>query len=431
MPNGSKTPLFYGCCVLTSAFVILFFTQGARTTIGVMFKPVVTELAWSRGTLSLAAFINMAVFASTLTLVGRYYDRFGARRVLIVATVLLAAGYAGLARVHSLGAFVLLYGVLAGIGFGGTSIPLLAASISKWFFRHRGLAISVAIAGGCLGQFILVPLTSRLVEAVGWRHAFVILGAAILVVNLPIIIFLIKEKPEDLGLTPFGWTAATHRQPGDPRRHPHSHQPDMGLGEAMATPSFWLFVAAMFVCGGGDYLVITHLIPMITDSGISALSAGRMMGVAGILSLVGVLATGPVVDRLGNKRPMVVTFLLRVGIFLMLCKYQSPLAYHLFAIIFGFTMLVTAPITTTLAGRLYGFTHLGAITGFITTVHHFSGGLWAWLGGVIYDRSGSYKPAFVLSALLAMTAMACAMLIKENKHTPRKSGGMRPGESAA
>jgi predicted MFS family arabinose efflux permease len=364
-----------------------------------------------------------------LTIIGRYYDRYGARKVLAVSSVLLAAGFMGLAVVQSLGAFIFLYGVLAGIGFGGTSIPLLGALISRWFLRHRGLAISLAIAGGCLGQFVLVPLSSRLVEAFGWRQSFAILGTIILCVNLPVVQFMIREKPEDLNPKPYEDQTKGHH-PGSQQQFRHSNRTDMGLLNAMATPSFWLFTASMFVCGGGDYLVITHLIPMITDTGISALTAGRMVGLAGLFSLFGVLATGPAVDRWGNKKPMVVTFLLRAVVFLMLCKYQTPMAYYLFALIFGFTMLVTAPITTTLSGRLYGFTYVGVITGFITTVHHFSGGLWAWLGGVIYDGFASYRPAFATSALLAVAAMVCAMLIKEEKHTSRQNGDTRSQESA-
>jgi MFS family permease len=400
MKDSPKTPLFFGWYVLSSTFLMLFFVQGARTVIGVMFKPVIAELSLSRSALSLAAFVNMTVFAATLTLIGRYYDRYGAKRVLLLSTILLAIGYIGVARVHSLWSFIFLYGILAAIGFGGTSIPLFAALISRWFFRSRGLAISLALAGGCLGQYVLVPLS----------------GSAILVANLLLIHFFIKEKPEDLNLKPYGWAAPRGPSTGIATPVLDSDRPDSGLRDAMRTASFWFYLIVMFVCGGGDYLVITHLIPMVTDSGISAVTAGKMLGWSGLFSLIGVLATGPVVDRFGNKMPVVVTFMLRTIIFIMIYRYQTLLSYYIFAVAFGFTMLITAPITTTLVGRLYGFTYIGVITGFITTVHHFSGGLWAYLGGVIYDGFGSYRSAFAVSAVMAMIASACALLIKEQKH---------------
>lgn len=416
MKKRATSPIFYGWYVLLSAFLILFFVQGARTVIGVMFKPVIAELSLSRSTLSLAAFINMAFFASTLTLIGKYYDRYGAKRVLMISSVFLALGYIGIARVHSIWSFVILYGILAALGFGGTSVALFAALISKWFSRYRGMAISMAIAGGCLGQFVLVPLASHSVAVLGWRISFAIIGAALLGVNLPLIHFLIKEKPEDLDLKPYGLHTIQRHNPDAWISAADTQQLDAGLRDAMRTWSFWLFLTDMFICGGGDYLVITHFIPMATDSGISALTAGRMLGLAGFFSFIGVLAAGPAVDRWGNKKPIMATFLLRVIVFLMICKYQTLLSYYIFSATFGFTMLITAPITTTLVGRLYGFTYVGVITGFITTVHHFSGGLWAWLGGVIYDRFGSYQLAFLISSLLALIAFGCAMLIREEKH---------------
>jgi MFS family permease len=422
MGKSAKSPIFYGWYVLFSAFLILFWVQGARTVIGVMFKPVIAELSLSRSALSLAAFINMAVFASTLTIIGTYYDRYGAKRVLIISSLFLALGYIGIARVHSIWSFILLYGILAALGFGGTSIPLFAALIGKWFSRYRGLAISLAIAGGCLGQFVLVPLASQFVTAFGWRISFAIIGAAILGVNLPLIHFLIKEKPEDMNLKPYGLNAAQRQNSDVSISAADIDRPDSGLRDAMHTSSFWLYLTVMFICGGGDYLVITHFIPMATDSGISALTAGRMLGLAGIFSFIGVLAAGPAVDRWGNKKPVMATFILRVIVFLMICIYQTLLSYYIFAAAFGFTMLITAPITTTLVGRLYGFTYVGVITGFITTVHHFSGGLWAWLGGIIYDGFGSYQLAFAISSLLALIASVCAMLITEEKHTLAPEG---------
>jgi sugar phosphate permease len=112
-----------GWDVVAGAFLVMFFIQGARTVIGVMFKPMIQELAWSRSAISLAAFINMAVFALSLTLVGKYYDRYGAKRIVVLSSLLVGISYISIALVQSLGSFILLYGILAALGFGGTSIP--------------------------------------------------------------------------------------------------------------------------------------------------------------------------------------------------------------------------------------------------------------------------------------------------------------------
>ena len=414
MRNDPHPSLFYGWYVLSATFFILFLVQGARTVIGVMFKPVIAELSLSRSALSLAAFVNMTVFAGTLTLIGKYYDRYGARHVIIFSSLFLAAGYIGISGVHSIGSFIFLYGILAAVGFGGASVPLCAALVSKWFYRYRGMAVSVAIAGGCLGQYVLVPMASWLVLNQGWRVSFAVFGSAVLIVNLLLAYFLIREKPEDLNLKPYGLSDP----PGvDPVSAIGFEGSGLRLGEAMRTPSFWLYLTVMFVCGGGDYLVLTHLVPMVTDTGISPHTAARMLGWAGFFSFLGVLVTGPATDRFGNKKPVILTFLLRAVVFAMVYKYQTLLSFYIFAFTFGFTMLITAPITTTLLGKLYGFTYIGAITGFITTVHHFSGGLWAYLGGLIFDVSGSYRPAFAVSAVLSVVALGCATMIDERRHT--------------
>jgi MFS family permease len=409
--------LFYGWYVLASSAVILFFVQGARTIIGVVFKPVVQEFSWNRSALSLAAFVNMAVFALTLTVVGRLYDRYGAKWVIICATLFLTAGLIGTACIQSLWQLILFYGIITAIGFGGTSIPLFATIASKWFHRHRGLAVSLTLAGGCLGQYLLVPAATHFVIAYGWRAAYALIASIILVVNFLLTLLCVKNTPESLHLMAYG---AGDQNPGRQVTAAVSYpSEDLNLKEAMGTKSFWFYLIVMWVCGGGDYLFLTHLVPMVTDYGISAIAAGNMLGWAGLCSLAGVVLTGPITDRFGNKAPVVITFMLRAAIFIIILKFKTLLSFYTFAVLFGFTILITAPVTTTLMVKLYGFTHLGLITGFITTVHHFSGGLWAWAAGVDYDRTGSYDVSFCLAAAAAAVAVLCGLLIREEKHARR------------
>lgn len=190
----------------------------------------------------------------------------------------------------------------------------------------------------------------------------------------------------------------------------------MTLGEAMQTTSFWLFLAAMFVCGSGDFLMVTHLIPFVTDYGISPTTAGNMMAWFGLMSLVGILMAGPASDLIGNKIPIAITFLLRFFSFLLIISYQNTISFYLFSFVFGFTFLVTGPLITITLGRLYGFSHIGLLSGFVTTVHHLGGGFLAYLGGFLFDWTGSYQWSFILSAVMALIAMVCSILLKEEKH---------------
>ena len=190
----------------------------------------------------------------------------------------------------------------------------------------------------------------------------------------------------------------------------------MNLREAMRTGSFWLFTVAMFVCGAGDFLLTTHLVPMATDHGVPTSTAVAMLAWFGLLSLGGILLAGPLSDLIGDKVPIAAAFALRVVLFLLVVRYQNAAAFWALSLGFGFTFLITAPLTTTLMGRMYGFANIGLLGGFITTVHHVGGGLWAYLGGAVYDATGGYALAMAVSAAASAVALVCTLLIREVRH---------------
>lgn len=366
----------------------------------------------------MAFFLNMTFFALTMSLAGRLYDHYGPKWIIFVSTLFLAAGYGCIAIIDTLLEFHIYYGIIAAIGTGGASIPLIASLMSKWFDKHRGLAISLALSGNCIGQFVLVPVFSQVVMRFGWRVSYAVIGFLILTVNTIIVLLVVKGDPQDLGLMPYGRKNQNRSETiGAKALQDSANFPkDLNLKQAMATSSFWLFLAAMLVCGSGDFLVISHLIPMVTDFEIPATIAANMLAWFGLLSMGGILMAGPLSDRIGNKLPLAFTFVLRLFLFVMILKYQNLFSFYAFSVAFGFTFLITAPLTTTLVGRLYGFSHVGLLSGFITTIHHLGGGFWAYMGGVIFDNSGSYRLSFVISAILAGAAAGCIFLIKERRH---------------
>jgi MFS family permease len=413
--TAQKSRLFYGWYVLAASFLILFLSSGARFTVGIAFKPLIAEFGWSRSAVSLAVFLNMAVYSLSVIATGKLYDRFGPKWVIIVSTLFLSSGYMLIALTQTLWHFLVLYGVVAALGLGGTTVPIFAALMSKWFEKRRGLTISLALSGNCLGQFALVPLFSTLITDYGWRASHLWIGLMMLVLNLGLTFLVIRGDPEDLGVVPYGRKDES-RSPSlidDAEDTPPVR--DMGLRDAMRTSSFWLFVLFMFVCGSGDFLMTTHMIPMVTDFGIPAVTASNMLAWFGLLSLAGILVAGPASDLIGDKIPIALTFLLRVFAFLLVIAYQNLTSFYVFALIFGFSYLVTAPLTPTLVGRLYGFSHVGVLSGFITTVHHLGGGFAAWGGGVLFDMTGSYQAVLVISAILAAIAAVSTMLIRQRR----------------
>jgi MFS family permease len=404
-----KSKIFYGWYIVAAACIILFFNSGARFSFGVMFKPMIAEFGWNRSLISSAFFLHMTVFALSLTVVGRFYDRYGPKGVIIISTLLLSAGYMIISGIVSFWQFFISYGIFTAIGLGGTSVTLMAAITSKWFERHRGLAISLALSGGCLGQFVLVPVFTVFVLKYGWRASQFLIGLIMLVVNITLTLTVIKSDP----------AVSEMKAPGPinntPALQDHPSQ-DLNLREAMGTYSFWVFLMVMFVCGSGDFLVITHLIPFVTDYGVTATTAGNMLAWFGLLSLAGMLIAGYAADMIGNKAPIAITFLLRIILFLLVLRYQNLSSFYIFALAFGSTFLVTAVLSPNLVGKMYGFCHVGLISGFIGTIHHFGGGIWAYVGGLSFDHTGDYRFAFVSSAVMALVAFLGSVIIREKRH---------------
>jgi len=413
--------LYWGWYVVGSSFIILFFNSGARYSFGVMFKPMIKEFGWMRGSISLAFFINMIIYAILLTVVGRVYDRFGPKWVMLIATFFLFIGHGLIFFIQSLWEFYLYYGIFVAIGFAGTSLPLFASLISKWFAKWRGFAISLSLSGNCLGQFVLLPIFTFITQNYGWRVSYLLIGLLMLIINIPFIIFVLKKEPREMGLIPYGLN--NNEDETYKKKNPYflknENENDLNLKEAIYTRSFWLFVIVMFVCGSGDFWMITHFIPFATDKGLSPFTAGNIMGWYGLMGLLGVLAAGPSSDLIGNKIPLAVTFLIRFISFIIILIYQDVISFYFFGLTFGFTFLITAPLTATLLGKLYGFSYIGLISGFVTTFHHLGGGFGAYIGGWLFDKTGGYEISLYISALLALIAFASSFLIKEKRHLPR------------
>jgi MFS family permease len=413
--TSRKFQIFYGWYVLAACFVILFLTTGVAFSIGVMFKPFMAEFGWNRSSISVGIFINMVMYALSLIVAGRAYDRYGPKWVIVISALLISAGYMSISVIDSIWQFVIFYGILVGSGMGGTTIPLMGALLTKWFEKGRGLAVSLGIAGGCIGQFVMVPLLTVSVLKYGWRISYFSIGLVMLVVIVSLGLFVIKGDPKDLGIEPFGQKSGG-KLTGLKKQDFHgSHQQDLRLMQAAKTYPFWLFLSFMFICGSGDFLVTTHLIPYVTDHDVSSIAAGNMLAWLGLLSLGGILVAGPLSDLIGSKIPIALTFVLRFLLFLLILKYQNLASFYIFSLTFGFTLMVTAPLTPILVGKLYGFSHVGLISGFLVTVHHLGGGFWSYMGGLIFDRTGSYWLAFVLSALMALVAVFCTISVREKR----------------
>jgi MFS family permease len=187
-----------------ASFAILFFNSGARYAGGVMFKPTIAEFGRGRGVVSLVFFVNMVVFAISLFVVGKLYDRFGPKWVIVVSTIFISAGFILTSFMNSIAEFFFSYGILAAFGIAGTAVPLMATLTSKWFDKWRGLAISLSLSGSSIGHFVLVPVMTLFSLSFGWRASYFAIGIAMAVVNIVLALFVIKATRPTLASTPSG-----------------------------------------------------------------------------------------------------------------------------------------------------------------------------------------------------------------------------------
>jgi MFS family permease len=413
--TSDKPSFFYGWFVLAASFVMLFFNSGAQFSIGIMFKPLITDFGWNRGAISMVAMVNMVAYAFSMLLMGRAYDKYGPKWVLLTSATILGAGFIGISCMTNFAQFVIFYGLFCGIGLSGCTILIFSSLVSKWFEKWRGLVISAALSGACLGQFVLIPIYTDLLLNNGWRSTYLFIGVITFSVNFLLTIFIVKGDPDYLGIQPLGRSEAAPST-RDTSSDNLDVRGDFNLRDAMKNVSFWLYVGVMFVCGAGDFLVSTHLIPFVTDFGITQTAAGNMLAWFGLFSLIGILLAGYASDLIGNKIPILSTFVLRIVLFILILNVQNTYTFYIFSLGYGLTMLVTGVLTVTLIGKMFGFRNIGVLTGFITTIHHLGGGILIYTGGLVYDKANSYSSVFILYTAMSAAAVIGCIFIKEKRH---------------
>ena len=386
--------------ILATGFAVLFFSGGSRFAFGLMLKPMTDDLGWSRSSLSLAVTTFMFASALAMPVVGRLVDRYSIRWVMAIAAAVAAVGIGLISRVSAPWHLFALYGLVYAIGQAGTSVGPVSVLITRWFPRHRGLAASSAISGNAIGQLVLIMLLASLLTSLGWRTSFAALGIASFAI-VPLVLLTVRSRPASADVTrgPEG-TASPDGQ-------------GVSLRGAFASRQIWLLVAVYGVCGFQDFFVATHVVAFAEDQGVGPLLAGNMLALMGLLGLIGVLASGFLADAFGAARPTALCFALRIAIFAGIIYFQSTLGILVFALAYGFTFLITAPLTVVFAGNIFGTARLGAISGVISMVHQVAGGLGAFVGAFIFDQRGSYDGAFVLMFFLSFLALASTALVRE------------------
>ncbi len=355
-------------------------------------RPIVDELGWGRSELGLAVALFQVVSAGAMFAAGYLADRKGPRLVLAGGLLVCALGIGLMSLMTAPWHALLLYGVVYALGSGAASMIPVGVMVTRAFPQRTGTANAVVMSGMSVGQLVMIATLAAVMLSVTWRSVYLLIGLANLAL-VPILFFAIPTA-----------TAAQSK----------AARPDAGvnLRQAARTRQFWLLLAIYAICGFDDFFVSTHVVAFAQDRGVDAFLAGNLLALMGLTGLIGVVAGGAFSDRFGPVWPTVLAFAARVGVFVLILVDQSPLSVAVFALVFGATFMVTAPLTVVFVQQSFGSRHLGALTGLITMVHQVFGGIGAYLGAAVFDVSGSYNSAFVIMGAVSLLAVILTLMLR-------------------
>lgn len=423
--------LFYGWVIVIVSFLTYLSTMGPRSSFGNLTLPWQSEFGWNMQQISLAASLGLLLYGFSQPLTGWLVNRFGPRKVILWGIIIYGVSSILTSLISSLWQLYAIYGVVMGLAWSACTTVSLSALISSWFYKKRGIALSLAHSGLALGQFLLVPFSMFLILNQGWRLTLALLGGLVLVIALPLVWKLVRDTPQEMGLLPDG----SKGQPGPAKPATEVTKVALpvegkstGLGAAMRTSSFWLLVGSYFICGLTAHMVAVHLVPAAISSGYPPLQAATAGGLAGGASILGIWAGGLISDVIGRKIPLASLYFLRgIGLILFIFSFSKTTLF-LSAILIGFGTLGTASLTAALIADVYGVAAMGTILGIVAMGHQVGGGLSVYLAGIIFHESGSYYWAFLPAVFFLFAAFVACLFIREKR--PQQAEGVAPVTSS-
>ena len=403
LPNVTNKPkFFYGYIIVMVAFVIVMVMWGIRYSFGVFFKPVSTEFGWTRAELSGAYSISMILFGLLSIGMGRLNDWLGPRLIMTVCGVFFGLSYLLMSQLSTISQLYLFQGVLTGVSLSGSFAPLLA-TIPRWFVKRRGIMTGIVVSGVGLGGVIMAPLSNWVISSYGWRTSYSIVGIIAMLLIVLAAQFL-RREPDQLGQVPYGADTGKTDNPQFEFR-------GLSLGEAIHTKQFWLLCFIFFSLFYCVDTIMVHINPHATDLGISATSAANILAIIGGASIIGKLLSGITGDKIGNKKAIIIFFIV-MSVSLVLLQLAKELwMFYLFAAIFGIGFGGLTTLQSPIAAGLFGLRSLGIILGIFLFATAIGNSLGPLLTGYIFDITSSYRLAFLTCAGAAVLGTIMTLLL--------------------
>jgi MFS family permease len=385
------------------------FNYGITYSFGVFFKELQAEFGWSRTVTSGVYSLYLITGALVAVAGGWALDRYGPRIVVFLMALFTGTSLVLTSQVQTAWHLYLSYGILFALGAGATYVVAMGSG-SRWFIRKRGLALGLIGAGAGLGTMAMVPVATYLVSSYGWRNAFLALGIIAGVALLACVPFL-KRDPGDIGALPDGETSLP--APGSPYHSPAGGGTGgLSLPHALRRLDSWLLLVTWFIYSYSVHLVMTHLVPHITDYQFSLERAASVLVAIGFIAIPTRILIGGLADAIGRKKTALFCALVAAAALFWLVRARELWMLFVFAAAFGIAYGgIDAPITA-LIGDIFGLRSVGAIIGGLNLGWGMGAAVGPALGGYLFDLSGSYEIAFVMGAAGWLIAAACIFSLK-------------------
>jgi MFS family permease len=423
----------YGWVVVAVTFLTMLVTAGAVGAPGVLIQPLEREFGWATSEISAALAIRLVLFGLMGPFAAAFMNRFGVRKVALAALLLIASGLLLSLAMTQVWQLVLLWGVVVGLGTGLVALVLGATVAARWFTERRGLVVGLLTASSATGQLVFLPLMAQLTDHYGWRTALlfiiVMMGVAALGVAL-----LMRDRPSDVGLAPFGETGGPQPAPPTPTSlWSLATAPLEALREAAQTRVFWVLFATFFICGAStNGLIQTHFISLCGDYGMAAVAAASVLAMMGVFDFVGTVGSGWLSDRYDNRWLLFWYYGLR-GLSLLYLPFTDFSFYglSLFAVFYGLDWIATVPPTVKLASQHFGREKVGLVFGWIFAGHQLGAASAAFGAGFSRTSLASYLPAFFIAGALCLIAAGLVLTLSKFETKPAAVNGKPVGEPAA
>ena len=403
--------IHYAWVVAAVTFICLIVSAAVRSTPSVLIVPLEREFGWSASAISVAISINILLYGLMGPFAAGVINRYGLRRVMLVAFAVVGTGAALSSVMQSTWQMALFWGVIVGSGTGMVAIVLGATVVNRWFHTRRGLVLGMLTASSATGQLLFLPFLAYMAEHHGWRSAiYIIIGALLLLV--PFVILFMRDDPADAGTRPFG-LADDAPLPSHSKRNPIGEAFET-LAIGMRSRDFWLLAGSFFVCGAStNGLIGTHLIPACVDHGMTEVQGAGLLAMMGIFDLLGTTASGWLSDRFNNRVLLASYYGLRGLSLIYLPAAFDPSSHKLslFAVFYGLDWIATVPPTVALANEIFGRTRGPIAFGWVLVAHQIGAAAAASMAGFIRTHDGSYDHAFLISGSICIATALCVFAI--------------------